>query len=326
MTWYAAIKSCLMHGAELVSITDQYQQSFLTVILSRLRHAHWIGLFTANNGLRFDWSDGTKSNFTFWEDEESPFLGDCVFADTNGRWHSAACESFLQGAICHVPTETRPLKYPELCSETSIPWIKFKNNCYSFSTVLDGVSFEAAHEFCKKEGANLLTIKDEAENSFLLEELFDFGASVQMVWLNAQFDNETVKWFDGTPTDKSNWGTRKADTEHIKAHRCLALKIPEGIWQFSPCQEKMGFICKMTADIHTETEHPEKRPSHSIVPLAVALTLVILAICALSFYMYKQNRGFLRRLAGVRGSYYHTSFRSTHLEENILISDLENDQ
>lgn len=51
MTWYAAIKSCLMHGAELVSITDQYQQSFLTVILSRLRHAHWIGLFTANVGV-----------------------------------------------------------------------------------------------------------------------------------------------------------------------------------------------------------------------------------------------------------------------------------
>ncbi|XP_058520524.1 secretory phospholipase A2 receptor isoform X2 [Ochotona princeps] len=281
MTWYAAIKSCLMHGAELVSITDQYQQSFLTVILSRLGHAHWIGLFTADNGLHFDWSDGTKSNFTFWKDEESPFLGDCVFADTNGHWHSTACESFLQGAVCHVPT-----------------------------------------------GSNLLTIKDETENSFLLEELFDFGASVQMVWLNAQFDNETIKWFDGTPTDESNWDIWKPDTEHIKAQQCLALKIPEGIWQFSPCQEKMGFICKMTADVHTETEHPEKRPSHSIVPLAVALTLVILAVCALSFYMYKQNRGFLRRLAGVGGSYHHTtSFRSTHLEENILISDLEkNDQ
>lgn len=51
MTWYTAIKTCLMHGAELVSITDQYHQSFLTVILNRLGHAHWIGLFTADVGV-----------------------------------------------------------------------------------------------------------------------------------------------------------------------------------------------------------------------------------------------------------------------------------
>ncbi|XP_045415037.1 secretory phospholipase A2 receptor [Lemur catta] len=331
MTWYAAIKTCLMHGAELVSIADQYHQSFLTVVLNRLGHAHWIGLFTEDNGLNFDWSDGTKSSFTFWKDEESSFLGDCVFADTSGRWHSTACESFLQGAICHVPTETRPLEHPELCSETSIPWIKFKSNCYSFSTVLDSTSFEAAHEFCKKEGSNLLTIKDEAENAFLLEELFAFGSSVQMVWLNAQFDsnNETVQWFDGTPTDQANWGIREPATDHFKPHQCVALRIPEGVWQLSPCQEKKGFICKMEADIHTIKEHPGKAPTHSVVPLAVALALIItLAVSTLAFCICKQNSGFFRRLAGFGSPYYPTTNLSTvHLEENILISDLEkNDQ
>ncbi|XP_037705175.1 secretory phospholipase A2 receptor isoform X1 [Choloepus didactylus] len=329
MTWYTAVKTCLMHGAELVSITDQYHQSFLTVILSRLGHGHWIGLFTTDNGLNFDWSDGTKSSFTFWKDEESSFLGDCVFADTSGHWSSTACESFLQGAICHVPTETSG--HPELCSETSIPWIKFKSNCYSFSTVLDSMNFEVAHEFCKKEGSNLLTIKDEAENTFLLEELFAFGSSVQMVWLNAQFDsnNATIKWFDGTPTDQSNWGIREAETDHFKPHLCVALKIPEGVWQLTPCHEKKGFICKMEADIHTVKEHPGKGPSHGIVPLAVTLTLiVILAISTLFFCIYKQNSGFFRRLAGFGNLYYPTTnFSTVNLEENVLISDLEkNDQ
>ena len=40
-------------------------------------------------------------------------------------------------------------------------------------------------------GSNLLTIKDEAENSFLLEELLAFRSSVQMIWLNAQFDGDS---------------------------------------------------------------------------------------------------------------------------------------
>ncbi|XP_042539466.1 secretory phospholipase A2 receptor isoform X2 [Dipodomys spectabilis] len=327
VTWHGAVKTCQVHGAELVSISDQYHQSFLTVILNRLGYAHWIGLFTANNGLSFDWSDGTISTFSFWEEEEPSFLGDCVFADTNGRWHTTACESFLQGAICHVPPETKPFEHPLLCSETSIPWIKFKSNCYSFSTVLDSLSFEAAHEFCKKEGSNLLTIKDEAEISFLLKELFAFGSSVQMVWLNAQFDsnNETIRWFDGTPVDQSNWGIGKLDMDHLKSHPCIALKIPEGVWKLSSCQDKKGFICKMEADIHIAKEQPGKGPSHGTVPLAVALTLIILlAILTLAFCIYKRNGGSFWRLTGLGHPYYPTiNFSTAHLEENILISDFE---
>lgn len=51
MTWYAAGKSCRMQGAELVSIPDVFHQSFLTVLLSRLGHAHWIGLSTPDVGV-----------------------------------------------------------------------------------------------------------------------------------------------------------------------------------------------------------------------------------------------------------------------------------
>ncbi|KAH0514741.1 Secretory phospholipase A2 receptor [Microtus ochrogaster] len=257
MTWYTARRTCLMHGAELASIADNFQQAFLTVVLSRLGYAHWIGLSTTDNGLNFDWSDGTKSPFTYWKDEESTFLGDCVFADTSGRWHRTACESLLQGAICHVPTETKAFEHPVLCPETSVPWIKFKGNCYSLSTVLDSRSFEDAHEFCKREGSNLLAIKDEAENLFLQEELHAFSSSVQMVWLNAQFDSN--------------------------------------------------------------------RRNHSIVPLAVSLTLMaFLAFAVLCFWIYKQNSGFFQRLTGSRGLYYPTlSFSTAQLEENVHISDLE---
>jgi len=38
----------MANGAELVSVTDQYQQAFLTVIVNRLGYNHWIGLFTSD--------------------------------------------------------------------------------------------------------------------------------------------------------------------------------------------------------------------------------------------------------------------------------------
>lgn len=59
--------------------------------------------------------------------------------------------------------------------------------------------------------------------------------------------DETIKWFDGTPTDQSNWGIRKPEVDHFKPHLCVALRIPEGVWQLSSCQDKKGFICKMEA-------------------------------------------------------------------------------
>lgn len=65
--------------------------------------------------------------------------------------------------------------------------------------------------------------------------------------------------------------------------------------------------------------------NHSIVPLAVSLTLMaILAFAVLCFWIYKQNSGFFQRLTGSRGLYYPTlSFSTAHLEENVHISDLE---
>ncbi|EMP38729.1 Integrin beta-6, partial [Chelonia mydas] len=247
MTWFAALKTCMANGTELVSVTDHYHQAFLTVIVNRLGYAHWIGLSTSDNGLNFEWSDGTKSLFTFWGDEESQSLGSCVYIDINGQWKSATCERLLQGAVCHVPTEKKLIEYKGLCSEKNVTWIKFRSNCYRFSTVFESTSFDTAYEFCKKQGSNLLTIKDEDENAFVLEELHPFGSSVQRIWLNIQFvaNNDTVAWLDGSPLNYSNWGIREPDLDHLKGNFCVALRTTDGVWQLSPCREKKGFVCKM---------------------------------------------------------------------------------
>lgn len=64
-TWSSALKTCMANGAELVSITDQYHQAFLTVIVNRLGYDHWIGLFTSDvrSGLLGYEYDGAKEFF-----------------------------------------------------------------------------------------------------------------------------------------------------------------------------------------------------------------------------------------------------------------------
>uniref|UniRef100_A0A8D0LBA3 Phospholipase A2 receptor 1 n=1 Tax=Sphenodon punctatus TaxID=8508 RepID=A0A8D0LBA3_SPHPU len=323
MTWYRALKTCVANGAELVSIMDYYHQSFLTVIVNRLGHAHWIGLFTSDNGLSFEWSDGTKSLFTSWEDEESKSLGNCVYIDINGHWRSTDCERPLQGAVCHVPHKRKVIEYRGLCAETTVPWIKFKNSCYSFSTVLESTNFDAAFEFCKEQGSNLLTIKDEEENSFLLEELESFGSSVQMIWLNIQVvtNNDTVVWLDGSPINYSNWGVREPELDHLKGNVCIALRTTDGVWQLSPCREKKGFVCKMDTGIDAAIQS-DKASDHGIVALAVIGSLLVAAaVSTFLWYLYKHNSLF-SRVSWLRHTYYTDSNSEIPmLEESILLSN-----
>ncbi|XP_074729478.1 secretory phospholipase A2 receptor isoform X3 [Strix uralensis] len=331
-TWSSALKTCMANGAELVSITDQYHQAFLTVIVNRLGYNHWIGLFTSDNGLNFEWSDGTRSLFTFWEDDESQAFGSCVYIDTSGHWKSANCERLLQGAVCHKPPKKKLTAYKGLCSEKTVPWIKFKNSCYSFSTVLQGTSFDTAYEVCKNQGSNLLTIQDEDENAFILEELHSFGYSVQMVWLNNLLvtDNETISWFDGSPLNYSNWGIREPEFDHLKGNFCISLRTTDGVWQLSPCREKKGFVCKMDAVLGSisdidATEPSEKASYHALVALAVLMTLVMLAAISLFLWcLYKQNNRLFRRILWVRNAYLpQINADVPALEESILISDFE---
>lgn len=64
-----------------------------------------------------------------------------------------------------------------------------------------------------------MAIKDEAENLFLLEELLALGSSVQMVWLNAQLDNDSECCRCGGGADKyavlKASGSHRTPFEHI---------------------------------------------------------------------------------------------------------------
>ncbi|XP_042730749.1 secretory phospholipase A2 receptor isoform X2 [Lagopus leucura] len=328
LTWSAALKTCMANGAELVSIADQYHQAFLTIIVNRLGYNHWIGLFTADNGLNFEWSDGTRSLFTFWEDDESQALGSCVYMDASGHWKSTSCEQLLPGAVCHVPPKKKLIEYKGLCSEKPVPWIKFKNSCYSFNTVLQGTSFDAAYEVCRNQGSNLLTIKDEDENAFILEELHSFGYSVKMVWLNVLHvtDNETVSWSDGSPLNYSNWGIREPEFDHLKGNFCISLRTADGVWQISPCREIKGFVCKKNADLNA-AEPSEKSSYSGLAALAVLVTFVMLAAVSIFLWcLYKQNNRFFSRILWVRNAYFpQINSDVPALEESILISDFEKD-
>ncbi|XP_020653995.3 secretory phospholipase A2 receptor isoform X1 [Pogona vitticeps] len=327
MTWYMASESCKEKGAELVSIMNHFHQAFLTVIVNRLGYAHWIGLFTSNNGLNFEWSDGTKPFLTFWGDEESETSGGCVYIDTKGNWRSTGCERLLNGAVCHISPKWKTTENKGLCGEKIVPWIKFESSCYSFSTVLKNLNFNEAFEFCQKQGSNLLTIKDEGENTFILEELYTLTSLVEMIWLNVRFltGNSTLVSFDGSPVYYTNWGIKEPVRAQIKGDVCIALRTADGAWQLSSCQEKKGFVCRTNTDFPEITIQSVKVSTRRIVIL-ITLSVLVIAVSAVSAFIGCLHRPshLFRRIQQLRNACpAEASSEVPAVEESILISNLE---
>ncbi|XP_053554326.1 secretory phospholipase A2 receptor [Bombina bombina] len=320
MTWFDAYSNCQKYGADLVSLNDEYHQAFLTIIVNRLGYSHWIGFFISDNGHNFEWIDGSMPWFTAWETEVSVSDGNCVFMDIDGYWRRTDCYTYLEGAACLISNKTKLPDNSGKCLET---WISFQNYCYSISTVLNHTDFNTAQNVCEQQGSSLLTILDEDENAFIVEELESFN-SISMVWLSRIIShNSTTVWLDGTLVDYSNWITNDLEKDHI-GDRCVSLRLSDGAWLPTNCNERRGFICKTHKDYkHDEIQPvPTQRTNHAIIPIAVVTSVMVFFLVLFVWYLY--NKRFSCTKTDLFKLYYEQSnTQATDAEDSILITGME---
>uniref|UniRef100_A0A8C8GRA6 Phospholipase A2 receptor 1 n=1 Tax=Oncorhynchus tshawytscha TaxID=74940 RepID=A0A8C8GRA6_ONCTS len=317
MSWYEALNMCLESESELVSVTDPFHQAFLTVLVNRLAFPHWIGLYSQDDGINYQWSDGSDTVFTHWvaADDDDFILGDCVYMDVTGGWRRADCEMPLQGALCHVPPPSEYslesnafTTYEVVCPST---WVRFGASCYSFEPVVQRLTLEEAREHCKhKEGSN-----EPIHNIFIKHFMFvrsDLAGS--------------MAWLDGPPVDYSNWNFRAPDPSLLTADTCVSSRVSDGMWLLSQCTDRLGFVCKTNpGGVETFWLHIHRQPKSDLLPLIFLVAMLIFAVLvAALWFVYKRNVTRFRRLPSLGNAYYrHTSSQATDSDGNVLIADLE---
>ncbi|XP_023658454.2 secretory phospholipase A2 receptor [Paramormyrops kingsleyae] len=329
LSWYEALNRCLERETQLASITDPHHQAFLTVLVNKLALPHWIGLYSQDDGISYRWSDDSDTAFMHWDsgdDEDEDTLGDCVYMDITGAWKRADCEETLQGALCQAPPpKSNVVSYEVTCPDR---WIKFKNSCYSFEPIMQRQSLEEARERCRHtaKSSDLLTVKSEEENRFVLEKLKSYALPHQTVWLAILYDANVpaLSWFDGSAILYSNWHFKAPSVEQLSSDTCVSMRASDSVWHLSHCGDKLGFVCKITADAVNEVEvEPLNGLHHGVIPAAALVAILIFALLVVSLWcVYKRNGARFRRFPFL-GSAYYRQASSQAVDSDVLITDLE---
>lgn len=266
LTFDEARKSCEDHGAGLVTITNRFEQAFANSLLfGRSGDSFWIGLSDQTSPGSFHWLSGDQVSYTNWNrDQPVSVRGGCVSMATGfatGLWEVRECSSSRAKFICRQnqdaslsPEPPAPQPTPSLSGACPSGWKSNSNLRYCYkvfhsSQLEQKASWLQAHLFCRRHGANLLSIGGPEEEHFVLQVLHEaFGESEEheqhwfWIGLNRRnpMDNGSWKWSDGLALTYQNFGRY-----YYNIRQCAAADLGTMTWLAMHCDSELDWICKI---------------------------------------------------------------------------------
>ncbi|ELW47394.1 Macrophage mannose receptor 1 [Tupaia chinensis] len=212
LTWHQARKSCQQQNAELLSITEIHEQTYLT---------------------------GSPSG----EPGKS-----CVSLNPgkNAKWENLECVQKL-GYICKKGNTS--LNTFVIPSESDVPvscpsqWWPYTGNCYKIHR--EKKIQRDALTACRKEGGDLASIHSIEEFDFIISQLGYEPNDELWIGLNDIKIQMYFEWSDGTPVTFTKWLRGEPSHENNRQEDCVVMKGKDGYWADRACERPLDYICKM---------------------------------------------------------------------------------
>ncbi|KAM9712648.1 macrophage mannose receptor 1 isoform 1-T1 [Menidia menidia] len=289
LTWHQARRSCQQQGADLLSIVELHEQSYISGLTNRLGTSLWIGL----NSLEFDsgwqWSNGSPFRYLNWAPGHPSSEPGLVCATLNAgkasKWESSLCTKKL-GYICRrgnstglpLPLSKSPthldafrlcthevasdhlcvstVKGPSFCPNH---WVPYAGNCYHLER--SKRMWKDALAACHKEGGDLASIHNLEEQSFIISQFGYKPTDVLWIGLNDQRNQMLFEWSDHSRVTFAYW--QSDEPSHTSSHQedCVLIRGKDGKWADHQCEKEYGYICKKKASSKpSEGSHQEVNP------------------------------------------------------------------
>ncbi|KAM9163688.1 macrophage mannose receptor 1-like isoform 1-T1 [Pangshura tecta] len=250
LTWHQARKSCQQQNAELLSITEIQEQTYLREITKNMDSALWIGLNNLNFNSGWQWIGSSPLRYLNWAPGSPiPAPGKlCAMLNPRraSKWENQACNQ-KYGYICKRGNSTleslnMPLDHlgPIKCPGG---WLPYSGHCYMIHR--EPKIWKEALTSCKNQDGNLASLHNIAENSFIVSQLGYQPTEELWIGLNALKIQMYFEWSDGTPVTYIKW--LRGQPSYVKRQEdCVVMKGQDGYWAANVCEKKLGYICKRT--------------------------------------------------------------------------------
>ncbi|KYO17955.1 CD302 antigen isoform A [Alligator mississippiensis] len=172
-------------------------------------------------------------------------------------------------------------------------WIPFGSYCYAFfqGTLNNVESVEDARDLCKgnASGADIISIKNEKENTFILETFKTHWQGPDYILLGMIFDTDdnSFKWYDESEMNFTKW---TEEIDEVLMNTCAFMNTKSGKWEKKSCEEfpLTGTLCK-TASAYEKKYLPGK--SALTTTVVVIFTIVMIISTAAVWYLCKRGAG-----------------------------------
>nr|XP_011422437.3 macrophage mannose receptor 1 isoform X2 [Crassostrea gigas] len=259
-TWKDAQTTCVnaFHGS-LAAINDRFTEAFLSAYMSYQTDNYWIGLSDTQTQGTYRWISGVPVTYSNWiAAHTGNEVGTCVsltHTHPKGLWQNLNCTE-QHHFVCQYPRQgyTTPQITTAAASLPCPPsYSGYQSYCYKAVALTDSsqwLSFDAARDYCRGVGGDLVSIHSAGENSFVQNLV---GSSPVSIWigLNDKAVERGHRWTDSSPTDYTNWN-RGEPNDAGGIEDCVSM-ISNGKWNDINCFFSKPFICKVQRGVPLST-------------------------------------------------------------------------
>ncbi|KAM5136029.1 C-type mannose receptor 2 [Mantella aurantiaca] len=248
LSWGEAWTSCLQQDANLLSINEIHEQTYINGLLTGYSSTLWIGLNDLNVNGGWQWSDGSPLKYLNWENEQpgNSEEENCAVIRTEslGAWQNRNCYNALP-YVCKKSSKrslppVEPIE-PDVVVQCDPGWQSYGTNCYRLNN--EKRSWQEARKSCVRGEGNLGSVHSLLELEFITKQI---KQDVEELWigLNDIKHQMSFEWSDGSAVTFTSWHPFEPNNFRDSMEDCVTIWGPEGKWNDSPCNQTLPSICK----------------------------------------------------------------------------------
>ncbi|XP_053915272.1 macrophage mannose receptor 1 [Cuculus canorus] len=263
-TFSEAKKICEENKGYLATVTDRYEQAFLTSVIGfNPAKYFWIGLSDTEEPGTFQWTNGDAVTFTHWNAGMPGRESGCVAMITGtsaGLWDILNCEGrnmfvckqLVEGVTPPPPPTTTPLPW---CPDE---WQSIPQSSFCFKIFQGGrekmQTWFGARDVCRAIGGDLACIHSEEEQNLISSLRRDYLRYSYWMGLTALDSSSGFIWSDGSPVNFEKWAYGEPNNYDGNEKCGVFYGYNSMYWNDLFCEHMLDYVCQIKKGVSPKPE------------------------------------------------------------------------